>query len=86
MCDPFSVNFTGDVATLIAKVKVEIEAQDGQVTGDNTGGTISLSLPIVGKIEGTYAVNGQTITITINQKPQFVPCNMIESKIREALS
>jgi len=86
MCDPFSVNFTGDVGKLIAKAKTEIEAQDGAMTGDNTAGTISISLPIVGKIEGNYTVSGQTITITITQKPQFVPCNMIESKIREALS
>jgi len=85
MCDPFDVNFTGDVATLIAKARTEIEAQDGKMEGDNTAGTINISLPIVGLISGTYKVNGQVITIAINQKPQFVPCGMIEGKIREAL-
>jgi hypothetical protein len=85
MCDPFDVNFTGDVTQLIAKAKTEIEAQDGKLVGDNTQGTISISLPIVGGIEGGYKVNGQVITISITQKPQFVPCGMIESKIREAL-
>jgi hypothetical protein len=85
MCDPFDVNFTGDVGKLIAKAKTEIEAQDGTMEGDNTGGTINISLPIVGMIAGTYKVTGQVITIAISQKPQFVPCNMIETKIREAL-
>ena len=85
MCDPFTINFTGDAAQLVAKAKTEIEAQDGTVTGDTNSGTISISLPIVGKIEGTYKIKGQEIVITLTQKPQFVPCGMIEGKIREAL-
>lgn len=86
MCDPFDVNFSGDAAQLIAKVKTEIEAQDGSFTGDTNAGNISISLPIVGSIEGTYKINGQVITITLTKTPAFVPCDMIANKIREALS
>jgi hypothetical protein len=86
MCDPFDVNFSGDAATLISKAKTAIEAQDGTLTGDNAAGTIAIALPIVGNIEGSYKVNGQTITITITKKPAFVPCDMIASKIKDALS
>ena len=86
MCEPFDVTFTGDAAQLVAKAKTEIEAQDGAFTGDTNAGTLNISLPIVGGIQGSYKISGQVITISITQKPQFVPCGMIESKIREALS
>jgi len=86
MCDPFDVTFNGPAETLLAKAKTEIEAQGGTITGDNTSGDIKISLPIVGAIGGVYKITGQVITITINQKPAFVPCDMIASKIKEALS
>jgi hypothetical protein len=38
---------------------------------------------MMGGFEGQYQVNGETITITITEKPFLIPCTLIESKIRE---
>jgi hypothetical protein len=85
MCDPFDVTFNGPAATLLANATTQIQAQGGTLTGDANAGNINISLPIVGAIAGTYKITGQTITITITQKPAFVPCDMITSKIKDAL-
>ena len=85
MCDPFDVTFSGAADKLVENAKLQISVQGGTLTGDATAGNINISLPIVGVIEGNYKINGQVITITITQKPQFVPCGMIQSKIEDVL-
>ncbi|HXB13701.1 MAG TPA: hypothetical protein VNZ45_17060 [Bacteroidia bacterium] len=85
MCDPFDVTFSGSADKLVENAKLQISVQGGTLTGDTTAGNINISLPIVGVIEGNYKINGQVITITITQKPQFVPCGMIQSKIEDVL-
>ena len=85
MCDPFDVTFSGPAEKLVENAKTQIAVQGGTLTGDTTAGGINISLPIVGVIEGNYKINGQVITITITKKPQFVPCDMIRSKIEDVL-
>ena len=37
----------------------------------------------MGTVEGTYAVKGNVIRVTITSKPMLAPCGAIEGRIRK---
>jgi archaellum component FlaF (FlaF/FlaG flagellin family) len=84
-CDPFDVTVTGDPATVFNQVKTTVESQGGVVNGDQNSGTISLSIPVLGTVQGNYVISGQTVTITVTQKPFLLPCSEIESEVTDIL-
>jgi hypothetical protein len=80
----FTITFTGSAADFVTKIQTKITGAGGTFTGDTNGGSFSAPTP-VGKIAGTYTINGQNAAININKKPIFVSCGSIEDYINNAL-
>ena len=78
----FSIDFKGSAEDLVAKMKKAIEDAGGTFSGDTQSGSFSVKTP-VGKIAGTYTISGQTIHITITEKPWIVSCSKIEEAIKK---
>jgi len=83
MCN-FIITITESAATFVANAKTQVENADGTFTGDTSSGTFDVPTP-VGHISGSYAVNGQQITVNITHKPIVISCNAIENYINEHL-
>ena len=77
MAKSFTVNFTGDPETLVQRAEVAARQNGAQFTGDANAGQFSGS-----GVQGRYQVSGNTITITIDQKPFFAPWSLVESQIK----
>ena len=80
----FGIDFTGSAQDLIEKAEKAIQDAGGSFSGDTSSGSFSVPTPL-GKINGKYTISGQTIHITITEKPLLVPCKMIENKLKEYL-
>lgn len=85
MACQFSIPFEGSAPEIISKAGAAITRAGGKFSSQGTTGTFELSLPI-GKIEGEYLTAGSVMTITINKKPVFISCKLIEQKIKEYLT
>ena len=83
MDNQFTVNYTGDKAGLITKIKSTI-GDKGQFNGNEQQGNFEGSTPI-GSFEGSYTINGDDITITIDKKPFLVSHNRIKEEFEKAL-
>ena len=81
-CDPFDIPVPGELPAALARVRASIVAEGGMFSGDETVGRFAGSTP-VGTIEGTYAVNGNVVRVTITSKPMLAPCAAIEARIRK---
>jgi hypothetical protein len=82
-CD-FSIPFTGDTETVLAKAKSAVQSQGGNFNGDSDSGSFDVSV-FGNKIVGNYTVSGQTLHINITDKPFMVPCNAIEGFLKGQL-
>ena len=81
----FGIDFTGSAEDLVKRAKKEIEDHGGTFQGDASSGSFSVSVPILGKIEGAYTIKGQTINVTITKKPGLLSCGAIESQLKKYL-
>ncbi len=81
----FSIPFTGDAESILAKAKAAIESQNGDFTGDINSGNFEVSV-FANSIKGYYKVNGQTLSLTITDKPFLIPCSTIESLLKSKIS
>ena len=81
-CDPFDVTVGGDLAAAVKRVQALITGDGGTFAGDAAGGRFSGPTP-VGTIEGTYAVRGNVVTVTITKRPRVAPCDAIEARVRK---
>lgn len=81
-CERFEFSIPGDVREFFWKLGLMVAEHQGTLHGDETGGTFSVSLSIVGKIEGQYEVSGQKAYVQITQRPFLLPCKKIESFVR----
>ena len=52
----------------------------GQFEGSPAAGHFSLPTP-VGAFDGSYTIDKNTIWVEVIEKPIFVPCSAIESKL-----
>jgi len=78
MARSFSVPFTGDAASLLARARKAATDNGAQVTGDANQGTFS------GRgVEGSYTINGNTVTVTIDKKPLIIPWSLVESQLKQ---
>lgn len=78
MSKSFSVNFTGDATSLLERARKTATDNGAQVTGDTNKGAFS------GRgVEGSYAVNGNTVNITVDKKPMIVPWSLVESQLKQ---
>jgi hypothetical protein len=74
----FSVKTQKDPDTLVKEARQVAKENDATLEGDSSSGRFS------GKgVEGNYEIEGQTVEVTITEKPTLAPWSKVESKVRE---
>ncbi|MHB9292123.1 hypothetical protein Holit_01212 [Hollandina sp. SP2] len=74
----FSFNVDKSISTLLASVKQTITKRGGSFSGNEQNGTFSIK-----GVVGEYSINGQTVKITITDKPLIVSDNFIQKEIKK---
>jgi hypothetical protein len=82
MSDTIIIPVAGDIDALLRQARQAAKAAGGKLAGDSKAGTFTGKTP-VGAIKGAYSVTGQTITVTISEKPWLVPLGRIDKELRE---
>ncbi len=78
MSKSFSVPFTGDAPSLLARARKTATDNGAQITGDTNKGTFS------GRgVEGSYTVSGNTVNVTVDKKPVIIPWSLVESQLKQ---
>ena len=85
MACSFTISFTGTASSLVDNIRSKILANNGSFGGDDTTGNFSIQA-IGATTEGSYAITGNEMMITIQRKPFFVSCNMIKNYVIENLA
>lgn len=85
MACEFSIPFSGDPESVLAKARKAVEGQGGNFNGDTSRGDFQVSV-FGNKIVGDYTVSGQTMNINITDKPFMVPCSAIEGFLKNQLT
>jgi hypothetical protein len=85
MACSFTIPFAGTAGSLIATIRNKILANNGSFGGDDATGSFSIQA-IGATIEGSYAISGNEMMITIQRKPFFVSCNMIKDYVMDNLT
>ena len=75
----FQINRPDDLEKALAKVKSKIEKKKGSFTGDEKGGSISMS-----GVKGSYHITANAVEITVTDKPFIVKTEYVEKEIRKA--
>jgi len=83
MCQ-FTIPFAADKESLINRAKQEIESSGGSFQGNSTEGSFRAKTP-VGAIEGSYLIEGQSISLGITKKPFLLSCKRIEKELTEIM-
>ena len=83
MSKSFTVSYPGDKSQLLNKIRNTV-GDKGRLSGNEQQGTFEGSTPI-GSFEGSYAIEGDSITITIDKKPFLVSTGMIKDEFEKAL-
>ena len=74
----FRVQTQKDPDTLIKEARQVAKENDATFEGDTSSGSFS------GKgVEGNYQIEGQTVEVTITDKPTLAPWSKVESKVKE---
>ena len=84
MACEFSIPFSGDPQTVLAKAQTAVQGQGGNFSGDTNGGNFNVSV-FGNAIAGNYTLSGQTLNVSITDKPFMVPCSAIESFLKGQL-
>ena len=82
-CD-ISIDFNGDPDQLIRSAEHAISGAGGSFSGTNSDGKFAINSPL-GKVSGTYTVQGQSFNISITDKPFLVSCSKIEDELRRQI-
>jgi hypothetical protein len=80
----FNIPFSGNPDEILNKAKATIEKQGGNFTGDAQAGKFDVSA-MGNSIAGSYTVNGNELSIVIDSKPFFIPCDMVEGFLKSKL-
>jgi|GraSoiStandDraft_51_1057287.scaffolds.fasta_scaffold743692_2 hypothetical protein len=83
MCT-FSVPFQQSPDEIISKLSSTILSNKGSFEGNNSSGTLKVPTPI-GSVSASYQVSGQSMNVTITNKPFLLSCSQIESYIKQFL-
>lgn len=83
MACKFKIPFSGSAPQILNRARTAVEGQGGTFTGDETTGRFEVS--VMGTIKGSYTVMGNELDISIDSKPMFVGCSMIESFLKNKL-
>ena len=74
----FRVQTQKDPDTLVSEARQVAQENDATFEGDTSSGSFS------GKgVEGNYQIEGQTVEVTITDKPTLAPWSKVESKVKE---
>lgn len=84
MACEFSIPFTGNPEDVLGKAKSTVQSQGGNFNGNTNNGDFTVSV-FGNKIVGNYTVSGNTLKISITDKPFMVPCSAIESFLKGQL-
>jgi hypothetical protein len=81
----FSISYTQPIEQLIEKARKGIISQGGTFNGNTQSGSYSVPSPL-GKITGTYEVQGNSIAFAITDKPFLVSCNRIKDELTKLIN
>lgn len=81
MAKSFRIIMTVPIEALLLKSKESAEQNAVMFTGDTTSGSFQGR-----NFAGEYRTEGETLFITLSQKPFFIPWSVAEAKVREFLS
>lgn len=81
----FSIPFTADAAVILGKAKATVEKQGGKFDGNENTGNFSVSV-FGSDIVGNYTVTGNELNMEITDKPFLIPCNAIESFLKNQIA
>ena len=74
----FRVQTQKDPDTLVKEARQVAKENDATFERDTSSGSFS------GKgVEGNYQIEGQTVEVTITDKPTLAPWSKVESKVKE---
>jgi hypothetical protein len=74
----FRVQTQKDPDTLVKEARQVAKENNATFEGDTSSGSFS------GKgVEGNYEIEGQTVEVTITDKPTLAPWSKVESKVKE---
>lgn len=79
----FKIPFSGSSEQVLNRAKTAVEGQGGTFSGDEISGNFEVK--VMGTIRGSYSVLGNELDISIDSKPMFVGCGMIESFLKSKL-
>jgi len=80
----FTINLSGSATELVQSMEAKLAKQGGTFTGDETGGSFSVSL-LGSTISGSYAISEQQMAVVIDKKPFLVSCNQIQNYLESNL-
>jgi hypothetical protein len=80
----FTIAFSGEAENIVEKAKSAVVSQGGFFEGDTIQGKFSISL-MSNTVTGSYVVEGNQLTMTITEKPIFLPCGAIEGYLSNKL-
>ena len=83
MANQFTVSYPGDKKDLLEKIRSTV-GNKGNLAGDEQQGNFEGDTPL-GKFGGSYAIDGDDITITIDKKPLLVSTGRIKDEFEKAL-
>ena len=83
MACSFKIPFSGSTEQVLSLAKTAVEGQGGTFVGDETGGSFEVS--VMGTIKGSYSVLVNELDISIDSKPMFVSCGMIEGFLKNKI-
>jgi hypothetical protein len=83
MACKFKIPFSGSAEQVLNRARTAVEGQGGTFSGNETSGSFQVS--VMGTIVGAYTVTGNELEISIDSKPMFVTCGMIESFLKSKL-
>ncbi len=73
----FNLPVNGTVEAFEQKVKAAIEKAGGELGQENGMAVFSISTP-VGRVVGSYAIQGNDVKVDISDKPFFLSCDKIK--------
>ncbi|MDB5199850.1 MAG: hypothetical protein JWO92_1813 [Chitinophagaceae bacterium] len=84
MACKFKIPFSGSAEQVLNRARTAVEGQGGTFAGDENSGSFEVS--VMGTIKGSYTLTGNELDISIDSKPMFVGCGMIEGFLKSKLA
>ena len=81
----FSVNYNGNIKSLLEMGRREALAFNGYLNGDTQSGVFLVNA-LGGTFSGNYEVFNNTIKFNLERKPFVIPCAVIESFLKSNIS